>query len=120
MKTFIFSVILLTSIIIASIINSFYAKSVYDDFSDILDKMPGVTDPQNQTEYSKNIKSFAEGKKNYLYFTLPRASVNDFYSELEEMLGYFNSDDNASYNAYLSRIKLHVKQLRRNEEFRFF
>lgn len=120
MKNFVFSIVLLTIIIIASILNSFYARTTYDEFSALLNRMPDATDPQSLTEHSRNIKEFAEKKKNYFYFTLPRTVVNDFYSELEEMLGYFNSDDDASYNAYLGRIKLHIKQLRRNEELRFF
>lgn len=120
MKSFVFSVILLCAIIIGAIFNSFYAKSLYDEFSEIIGGMPDTNDPDGISEYYETVKDFAQKNKNYFYITLPRTTINDFYSELEEMLGYFRSDDNASYNAYLDRIKLRIKQLRYTEEFRFF
>ena len=120
MKNFVFSLILLSAIILGSFFNSYYARKTYDDFSEILELMPQATDPENSSGLSAVVKNFAGEKQNYFYITLPRTVVNDFYSDLEEMLGYFNSDDNASYKAYLSRIKLRIKQLRCNEEFKFF
>lgn len=118
MKSFVISLILLSIVICAVLINSWYCEKICSDLIGRLSQFPGETDSKNISAMILAGKLF-DGHYDYFSFILPKGDLVDLACDFSDIFSYYSSGDTPSYLSSLERAKNRLHHIRSSEEISF-
>ena len=116
MKTFIFAITILSSVILCTILVAFYTNKTMYDFEDTIDRKIS-NNPEEAIVGIEEVKNKYQSIRPFLTLFMRENDVKDIEMYIEDIRSAAKENDSYAITEAKSRLMLHIYQLRRLSVF---